>query len=313
MIGKQRLALVLGGAMAVRAIRARRSAGPTTDPCGPDGLRLPEGRRTTVTTDDQATLAVLVAGPEDGPTIVLGHCWMGGMHLWGAVARQLVADGNRVVLWDQRGHGDSTLGTDPVTVDRLGADLAAILDALDLHDLVLAGHSMGGMTVQAYATNHAAHFRDRVRAVALVATSAHSGVLKVSPRIADALLGDGRTAALAKREPKAMGRYGHIDSARAMHEAMLTATGTARAGFLVAMGRMDYRPGLRNIGVPTKIVVGTRDPLTPPVRARELLAGIPDSELRVLKGYGHMLPFEAPDVVADTIRALVIRELAPTS
>lgn len=305
--------LSVGGLLAVRAVRSSRTQkAPTVDPCGPDGLTLPDGERSTITTDDGASLAVLTAGPDDGPVVVLAHCWMGGMKLWGAVARRLVETGHRVVLWDQRGHGDSTLGRDPITVDRLGHDLRHVLDGIDGHDLVLVGHSMGGMTVQAFATHHGDDLVDRVRGVVLAATAPHPGWLKVPPRLAEALLGERRTAQLAKREPGAGGRYAHPNSVKATHEAMLETAGAARAGFLVAMGRMDFRPSLANIKVPTKVFVGTRDPLTPPARARELVAGIPDAELRVLKGYGHMLPYEAPDVITEAITSLTARELQPT-
>lgn len=59
------------------------------------------------------------------------------------VAHRLLDAGHRVVLYDQRGHGESSLGRAPVTVERLGEDLAAVLKHLDVRDAVLAGHSMG--------------------------------------------------------------------------------------------------------------------------------------------------------------------------
>ncbi|HEY2814579.1 MAG TPA: alpha/beta hydrolase [Acidimicrobiales bacterium] len=301
--------LTAGAAAGVLVRRASKTTFATDDdPCGPEGIALPEGQRSTLTTDDGATLAVLTAGPVDGPVVVLAHCWTGGMSLWGAVARRLVASGHRVVLWDQRGHGDSTLGTDLITVDRLGDDLHQILNDLDLRDVVLAGHSMGGMTIQALASRQPDDIHARVRGIALVATAAHTGRLKVPPRIANAMLGEHRTVRLAKRGATsvrgAVGKNVYEPHLVATHEALLATTGEARAGFMVAMGKMDYRPALPTIEVPVRILVGTRDRLTPPGRARELAAAIPTAELRVLDGYGHMLPLEAPEVVADTINAL---------
>lgn len=89
-----------------------------------------------------------------------------------------------------------------------------------------------------------------------------------------------------------------------MNDAMLAATGTARGRAPTAMGRMDLRPGLANITVPTTIV-GTNDRLTPPVRARELHGGIAGSDLLVLDGYAHMLPYEAPDTIVSAVRAML--------
>jgi non-heme chloroperoxidase len=309
---RKRAAIAVGGAAAGAAVatRGRRPRWATTeDPCGPDGVALPDGDRTTVTTDDGAELSVLVAGPVEGPTVVLPHCWMGSMAIWAPVARRLVADGHRVVLYDQRGHGGSSLGRATLTTDRLGHDLATVITAIDARDVVLGGHSMGGMTIQAFAATDPALFRSVVRGVALVSTSAHNGGLRVPPRVAHAVLGERRTASLQKRKPwsvrRAVGRDAHRLHLHATHEALVATTSAARAGFLVAMSRMDYRPALATIGVPTVVLVGTRDRLTPPARAKVLADRIPGARLEVLSGFGHMLPLEAPQRVAEEIAALV--------
>jgi pimeloyl-ACP methyl ester carboxylesterase len=297
-------------AVAVAAARARRPPAWATvdDPLGPEGIALPPGERTTIVTDDEARLEVLVAGPADGPTVVLSHCWTGGMGIWGAVARRLVASGHRVVLYDQRGHGRSTLGRDPLTVDRLGEDLRTVLETLDVRDAVLAGHSMGGMTVQALATNHPDIVAARARGIVLAGTAAHVTRVPVPAPVATAVLGDRRTAKLAAQDPWSMRRMfgdavhrSHVDAAR---DALLATTGTARAACLVAMSRMDYRRGLSKIGVPTVVLVGAKDRLTAPARARVLAAAIPNARLEVLEGIGHMLPLEVPDVLTAEIAKL---------
>jgi alpha-beta hydrolase superfamily lysophospholipase len=129
----------VGGLVAAAVARSRRWS-DAEDPCGPEGVLLPEGRSHTVTTDDGAVLDVLVAGPDGGDTVVLPHCWTGNKEIWAPVARRLVAAGRRVVLYDQRGHGKSTLGSGAMDVDRLGEDLLAVLDDDGRRDLVLAGH-----------------------------------------------------------------------------------------------------------------------------------------------------------------------------
>jgi pimeloyl-ACP methyl ester carboxylesterase len=262
-----------------------------------------------VTTDDGAELDLLVAGPADAPTVVLAHCWTGTKEVWAPVARRLVAAGHRVVLYDQRGHGRSTMGRDAITTDRLGHDLLAVLDEVGGQDLVLAGHSMGGMTVQAFASLHPAELRARVRGIALVATSAKSSPRPLPGALAQRLLGDAAGARLARpgREVLsrgAVGREAHRAHVEATHAAFAGTSGAARAGFLVAMSRMDYRAALATIGVPTTVLVGTHDRLTPPARAKVLARGIPGAQLIVLPGMGHMLPMEAPEPVADAIAAL---------
>lgn len=180
------VALGVSAAVAIRRRRIRWSI--LDDPCGSEGLTLPEGELFTLHTDDGADLAVLVAG--DGPVVVLPHCWTGGMSIWAPVARGLVAGGHRVVLYDQRGHGSSTLGTGPISIDRLGLDLAVVLERLDVNDVVLAGHSMGGMTIQALAKVRSDVLAGRVSGVVLASTTTHTGNLRVPPLAAKAFLGE---------------------------------------------------------------------------------------------------------------------------
>ena len=317
---RRRIGLALGAAAVAGAagfaLRTRMPRWATgEDPLGPEGLTLPEGETRSVTTDDGAELELLVAGPEDGPTVVLSHCWTGTKSFWGAVARRLVADGHRVVLYDHRGHGGSTLGTGPMTIDRLGEDLLAVLGATDSPELVLAGHSMGGMTIQALAVNHADVVRERVRGVVLVATAAQVFPRPVPGALLDLALGDVALRSLAgtarglAMTRGALGRVAHRAHVEATAEGFYGTTGPVRSGFLTAMTAMDYRGGLAEIDVPTTILVGTDDRLTPPRRARLLAERIGGAELAVLPGAGHMLPMEEPDRVTEAIveRAKVLR------
>jgi non-heme chloroperoxidase len=310
-------ATALGGLVAAAVLRSRQGSGWASgaDPCGPDGLSLPDGTASTVTTDDGAALDVLVAGPADGPTVVLPHCWTGVKEFWAPVARRLVADGHRVVLYDQRGHGRSTLGGGPMSTDRLGDDLLAVLDAVGGRDLVLCGHSMGGMTVQALAVNHPEVVRDRVRGIVLASTAAQAVPRPLPTFAVNAVMGEGATKRLASRtglSRGAVGKAAYRDHVIATHEAFAGTAGAVRAGFLVGMSRMDYRKGLASVGVPTRILVGTRDRLTPMPRAKVLARAIPGARLTVLPGMGHMLPLEAPGEIVDAVESLEGDQVAAT-
>jgi pimeloyl-ACP methyl ester carboxylesterase len=278
------------------------------DPCGPEGVGLPDGESRSVTTDDGAVLDVHVAGAAGAPTVVLPHCWTGVKEMWAPVARRLVAGGHRVVLYDQRGHGRSTLGSGPTSTDRLGEDLLAVLDDVGGTDLVLAGHSMGGMTVQALAVHHPDVVRDRVRGIALVATAARALPRPLPAAAVRLVLGDAVTGQIRRRGLRptrgAVGVRAFESHVQTTFDAFANTGGAARAGFLVGMSQMDYREGIASIGVPTTVLVGTHDRLTPVARARVLAGCIPGAELVVLPGFGHMLPLEAPDEVADAIAAL---------
>jgi non-heme chloroperoxidase len=302
------LATAAGTAALVRA-DARWSA--ADDPCRPEERLLPPGERRTVRTDDGADLAVTVAGPAGGPAVVLAHCWTGAREVWAPVAHRLARSGHRVVLYDQRGHGSSTVGDDGFTIPRLGHDLRAVLTQLDVRDAVLAGHSMGGMTIQSLAVEDLGVIDDRVRGIVLVATAA-SGMSRGSR--GDATLGWVATSRGVERFLRsplghAMVR-GVVGRAVSRNHLVLTrdlwcaCAPEVRHGWMTAMAAMDLRRGIARIGVPVTIVAGARDILTPPSRAAELAALIPGAQLRTLPERGHMLPLEAPDEVATEISAL---------
>ena len=133
----------------------------------------PPGSR-TVRTDDGVDLHVEVDGREDAPlTLVFCHGFTARLGEWD-LQREAVRDRARLVLWDQRGHGRSAWA-DPTTatIDRTARDLEHVLDAVvPRGPVVLAGDSMGGMTIMALARRRPELFGDRVVAAFLLATSA---------------------------------------------------------------------------------------------------------------------------------------------
>ncbi|HUF33441.1 MAG TPA: alpha/beta fold hydrolase [Acidimicrobiales bacterium] len=299
--------LAAAGVAAVAARRADARWAAAEDPCRPEERLLPAGEARTVITDDGAELAVTDAGA--GPTIVLAHGWTNARELWAPVAHRLLRSGHRVVLYDQRGHGSSTVGSDGFTIARLGADLAAVLEQLDLRGAVLAGHSMGGMTIQALASHHLDVLDERATAIVLVSTAASglsqgtrdatAATVVASPRLARALASPVGHALVRGSLGKMVCRN-HLVLTR---DQFLACPPETRAGLLTAMQAMDLREGIAAIGVPVTILVGPHDRLTPPGRAAELADVIPGAELVTLDGFGHMLPIEAPDQVAAAIEA----------
>ena len=107
-----------------------------------DLLREPPGQDTVVERPDGTRLRVRVAGA--GPTVVLAHGIALTLAEWNLVTQLLLADGYRVVAFDARGHGQSTIGAQGVSAPVLAADLAAVLEATLTRDAILVGHSMGG-------------------------------------------------------------------------------------------------------------------------------------------------------------------------
>ena len=325
---KLRTALAVGGAAAIGARTALRRANArwerSVDATNGDPWYLPDGHHTQITTSDGATLALTHVGkhgpsqpgpsePGPGePSVVLSHCWMGARQVWGHVAQRLADDGHHVVLYDQRGHGESTLGSDPISIERLGDDLAEILAALELGSVVLGGHSMGGMTVMAYAGRHREDAARRVAGSVLSSTSARrKSLTKRDGDIGEAVLsGKGFTwnmsrpvlgRALVRRQVGDVASAATLDAIRSM---TINTPPEVRGPLARAMTEMDLRAHLEHFSWPTRVVVGSKDTLTVPAWNEEIAELIDGASFHVAEGCSHMLPMEAPGLLADALAEL---------
>ncbi|MEU0387419.1 alpha/beta fold hydrolase [Streptomyces chartreusis] len=277
-------------------------------------------RELTVVSADGARLHVETHGPDGAPAVVLAHGWTCSTAFWAAQIRDLAAD-HRVIAYDQRGHGRSP-ASPACTTDALADDLEAVLGATLApgEQAVIAGHSMGGMTVMA-ASGRAA-FREHAAAVLLCSTGssqlvAAATVVAMRPgplrtwltrRILGSRAPLGPVTPLARRILK----YGTMGPASAPHMVEACARivhacpREVRHAWSHVLDLLDLDHGVRELDVPTAVVVGTADRLTPPVHARALAAALPHcTGLTELPGIGHMTPIEAPEPVTGTIRELV--------
>ena len=313
------LLLGVGAAAAVGAVVATRRAvkrwSIAEDATAGRPLSLPDGEDRVVESADGAKIEVRVAGPEQAPNpVVLVHGWTNDRRVWGAVAQRLVDGGHRVVLVNQRGHGGSTSGDDGYTLDAIGNDVRAVLEQLDLRDALVVGHSMGGMATMAFLTKHA-DARDRVAAVALVATAAAGVGVQggaIGERIATHVISHPRLERVLESASvgpvlvrNTVGRTAagsHLDAVR---ELFVATPPDVRAGFLGAMNKMDLAEALSELDVRAVVIVGSRDRLTPPRLAKRLVQSLPGARLVVLPDHGHMLPIEAPAELTEELEQLL--------
>lgn len=307
-----RRTVALGGFLTTTAVVARRIDrrwAATEDPSRPEDYVVPEGESQVVTTDDGAELAVTIAG--EGPTVVLSHCWTGTREAWAPVAHRLVRSGCTVVLYDQRGHGSSTLGSEGCTIARLGADLAAVLEQLDIKDAILAGHSMGSMTVLSLAAHHREVIVERAAGLVLVSTAANGLGFGPLDKVLQGIIGSSLVDPILRSPvgPALMrGTVGRRASRRHLvltRDMFVACPPSVRAAFLSAMQSMDLRADLRGLDLPTTIVSGSLDGLTPPWLARQVRTCITGSTIVTVSGAGHMLVLEVPDRIAGVITAAV--------
>jgi pimeloyl-ACP methyl ester carboxylesterase len=270
-------------------------------------------------TADGGKLHLAVTGA--GPPVVLLHGVTLQWWVWSAVIRGL-RDHHRVVAWDMRGHGESEAGSEGVTLEACARDLELVLDSLDCDDAIVVGHSMGGMCLGRFAASHAPVLHQRVRGLVFLATSAapvsisglRGGLAALSGRmstVSDSWFArdratyrwrDTNLSALMVRSAfgtTATGRM--IDDVRRMLESTPQST-VAEAGATIAAH--NVRAELATIDVPSTILVGDRDLLTPVAHARVLHEVIAGSDLVVLHHIGHQVMQEDPQAVVSAVDRL---------
>jgi pimeloyl-ACP methyl ester carboxylesterase len=230
-----------------------------------------------------------------GPAVVFLHAFPLNRAMWAPQTSALSAE-RRCVTIDARGFGESA-ATGPCSVDRYADDVAAVLDALEIKRAVIVGLSMGGYVAFALWRRHPR----RVRALLLADTRAGADTPESRERRRDliALARSSGVAAVADRQM--IGLLGKTTRERRPDiEAMVrsiaaSATVDGVVGALEAMlERPDSTLTLATVTVPTLIVVGEEDVLTPPKEARAMHSMIYASRLEVLAQAGHLSSIERP-------------------
>ena len=221
----------------------------------------------------------------------------------------LLARGHRVIAFDQRGHGRSTIGSAGIGSEPMAADYAAVLEHFDVHDGVLVGHSMGGFVAIRALLDHPELAR-RLRGLVLFATLAGRIFDGAQQNRLQMLLGANRRHATAdayqdrRRAVAGAPMFGKRPSPAmiaVVRDMFLQQDHGPLLPILHAFMREDRYPRLAEIAVPTVVMVGSADRTTPPSHARRLAAGVPGARLVTVPDAGHMLNWEAPDALVDVI------------
>ena len=254
-----------------------------------------------ITTESQPAVALFYTDQGAGQPIILIHCWPLSHQVWSQQIAALTAAGFRCIAYDRRGFGDSgkpALGYD---YDTFAADLHALIVALDLCDVILAGYSMGGGEVVRYLTRYGT---ERIAKVMLIST-----VLPFPMRAADNPDGvprevyEGLISSIQMDDQSFIGGISRAfvgwsddqaDRLTAPFEEVLAlakrAAPDAIAGCVRAFGMTDFRAEIANITVPVLIVHGTQDLLVPASTSSLRLADmLPDSTLALIEGAPHGL------------------------
>ncbi|WP_326598615.1 alpha/beta fold hydrolase [Streptomyces sp. NBC_01803] len=279
------------------------------------------------------------------PTVVFSHGYCLSQDVW-HFQRAALRGAVRAVYWDQRSHGRSQRGRAqresgrPVSIEQLGRDLKAVLDAaVPEGPVLLVGHSMGGMTMMALAEQFPEYVARRVAGAAFVSTSAGNlaevtygfpaaavraarrvlpGVLRALGTQPD-LVDLGRRAAgdlyagLVRRY--AFGAPGDVDPgvARFAERLIESVPVDVVAEFYPAFGPHEKWRALSLFGgsgaPPVLVLAGERDEITPVAHSERIAAALPAAELVLLPGAGHLVPLEAPREVNDHLAGLLARSI----
>ncbi len=318
-------ALAVAGAVEQRRHMRRIAA----DPASATLQEPPRGRPVTARSADGTELHAEVFGPDDGETVLLLHGWTETLAFWIYVTEELTRRGFRVVAMDLRGHGDSQpAAAGEYALARFGDDVEAMLDATltDGERAIIAGHSLGGMSIAAWAERHDAVRRARGAAMIntglgdLLAEQLLIPVPAIARTVSDAIAVRG---VLGSRAPLprfstpasyALVRYTAFGPTAspaqiAFYERMLwTCPPRVRADVGIALSEMDLFHAVERLLVPTVVVAGERDRLTPPSHGKRIAELVPDSAgLIMLANTGHMGPLERPHEVSDAIASLSAR------
>jgi pimeloyl-ACP methyl ester carboxylesterase len=300
------------GAQRVAASRVRRR--PDAD-AGVDLIPHADDVR-VLDSHDGGTISVLHRGT--GPTIVLCHGVTLSVRTWVKQLERLPDLGFSVFAIDSRGHGDSRVGESGHSVANLATDLRTALEELDVRDAVLVGHSMGGIAVQALAAYHPEVVEARIRGIVLLSTLART-VFSDARRLQRLIERHGHVlpdfgGLMARRNlGLLLARIGfgrdaqpsHVELVRQMIESCDPET--TRESTRALLG-LDLVPDIGRIRVPTLVICGSADLITPPAESRRIAATIPGARLEMLEGGGHMLMLERTEEV-DRLIADFAREV----
>ncbi|UXY55589.1 3-oxoadipate enol-lactonase [Pseudomonas tohonis] len=252
-----------------------------------------------LTASDGARIAYRLDGAADLPLLVLSNSIGTTLHMWdgdiAALSRHF-----RVLRFDTRGHGESSVPAGDYALERMGRDVLELLDALDVPRAHFLGLSLGGVIGQWLGI----HAPQRIDRLVLANTSPWLGPkAQWDERIAAVLQADDLvdTAAGFLRNwfPA------HLLDAQApvveRFRAMLLATDRqGLAGSFAAVRDADLRPGLARIQAPTLVIAGRHDTVTAASHGEQIAAAIPGAHLLVLPAV-HLSNIEYPGAFAQAV------------
>ncbi|MEM0900070.1 MAG: 3-oxoadipate enol-lactonase [Pseudomonadota bacterium] len=244
-----------------------------------------------------------VGGPEGKPTLVFINALGSDFRIWRDVVIRMVGEYG-CLNYDKRGHGLSSVGDTPYSLDDHASDLSALLDHLGIKDAVLVGLSIGGMIAQLLASKRP----DLVKALVLCDTAYKIGTEALwnerieaiqshgMEKVADAVMDRWFTKTYRAENPADIAGYRNM-VARMPQAGYIGTCAALRDG--------DLKEIAETLPIPVSCIVGDKDVSTPPAKVLELAKTIPGARYDVIKGAGHIPCVEQAPMMADIIKEFV--------
>ena len=233
-----------------------------------------------------------LSGPGHAPVLVLSNS-LGTTHrMWDPQVAAFTAH-FRLLRYDTRGHGQSSVTPGPYTIEKLGWDVVRLLDSLKLDRVCFCGLSMGGMTGMFLGANAA----NRLHKIVLCSTAAKIGTPESWNARIDAVQKGGMhavTAGVVERWLTPAYRASHPAETAAVSRMLEEANPEGYVANCAAVRDVDLRQSLQNVKVPALVLSGTHDPATPPADGQFLAKHIPGASYIEVNA-AHLSNIEAQD------------------
>ena len=255
-----------------------------------------EGKKEMVEMPDGTRIFTIVSG-SGNTTILLAHGY-GFSHIeWNIIVERLNQLNYRTIVFDQRGHGQSTIGQGGISSSSMASDYKNLIEHFNLKDCILVGHSMGGFLSMKFLLDYPEMQHTNVKSCLLMATFAGEiNKNNLQNRLQIPLIKSGLLLKMIQWKPigeqfgkSLIGENPDPELVRVIQEVFLQQDHSKLVPILKAFGDESYYDSLKNITIPCTIVIGDKDATTPQFHTDNIIKEIPNATRIDIVGKGHCL------------------------
>ena len=256
------------------------------------------------TSNGNPHLHYALSGRAGADLLVLSNSLGSSLAMWNKVLAPFEAE-FRVLRYDMRGHGASSVPPGPYTLDELGQDVLRLLDEIGAQRVSFCGLSLGGLVGMWLGV----HQPNRLKCLILANTGARIGSVEMwNDRIAFVRESgmDALAAATLARWFTPHFREAHPSEMQEVERMIASTSLDGYCACCAVLREADLRPSLRSIKVPALVIAGGHDPATPPSDGRAIVAALPDAQYIEFDS-SHLSAWERPDQFAGAVLAFLAK------